>query len=43
MLPNYLTNFKLKKYYQSGHRFHCVYSRDNLPKKSKAWGICNKS
>ena len=38
---HYLTNFEIQKH-QNELRFNGVYSRDNLPKKNKAWGICNK-
>ena len=33
MLPYLLTNiFEVQKYYQNGHKFNGVYSRNNLPK-----------
>ena len=32
MLPHYLTNFKIQKYYQNEPRFNVIYSRNNLPK-----------
>ena len=32
MLPYLLTNFEAQKYYQNGHKFNGVYSRNNLPK-----------
>ena len=32
-LPHPLTNFDIKKYYETEPRFNGVYSRDNLPKK----------
>ena len=31
MLPHYLTNFELQKYYQNEPKFNGVYSRNNLP------------
>ena len=31
--PHPLTNFEIKKYYQSEPRFNGVYSRGNLPNK----------
>ena len=42
MLPHPLTNFEIQKYYENEPRFNGVYSRNNLPKKNKGWGICNK-
>ena len=42
MPPYTLTNFEIQKYYQNEPRFNSVYSRHNLPKKSKGWGIHNK-
>ena len=35
MLPHPLTNFKIQKYYPNKPRINGVYSRDNLPKKTK--------
>ena len=35
MRPHPLTNFEIQKYYQNEPRFNGVYSRNNLPKKSK--------
>ena len=32
MLPYLWTNFEVQKYYQNGHKFNGVYSRNNLPK-----------
>ena len=32
MLPNPLTNFEIRKYYQKEPKFNGVYSRNNLPK-----------
>ena len=43
MKPHPLTNFGIQKYYENESRFNGVFSRDNLTKKSKGWGICNKS
>ena len=37
-----LTNFEIQKYYKDGPRFNGVFSRNNLTKKNKGWGICNK-
>ena len=35
-MPLYpLTNFEIQNYYQNEHRFHGVYSTDNLPNKGK--------
>ena len=33
--PHALTNFEIQKYYRNEPRFNGVYSRDNLPKKTK--------
>ena len=41
--PHLLTNIEIREYYQNEPRFNGIYSRDNLPKKNKGWGICNKS
>ena len=41
--PHLLTNFEIQKYYQSEPRFNGVFSRNNLPKKNKGWGIRNKT
>ena len=41
--PHLLTNFETKRYYQNESRFNDVYSRDNLPKTIKKWGIYNKN
>ena len=30
-----LTNFEIQKYYQNEPKFNAVYSRNNLPKKTK--------
>ena len=35
MLPHHLTNFEMQKYYENEPRFNGVFSRDNLPKKTK--------
>ena len=39
MLPHLLTNFEILKYEP---RFNGVYSRNDLPKKNKGWGLYNK-
>ena len=41
MPPYPLTNFEIQKY-QNQTIFNGVYSRNNLPKKNKGWGISNK-
>ena len=38
-----LTNFEIQKYYKTEPRFNGVFSRNNLPKKNKGWGLYNKS
>ena len=43
MPPHLLTNFEIKEYYKNEPRFDGVFSRDNLQKKIKGWGIDNKS
>ena len=43
MLPHPLTNFEIQKYYKNEPRFNGVFSRNNLPKKNKGWGLYNKS
>ena len=35
MMPHPLTNFEIQKYYQNEHRLNGVYSRNNLPEKTK--------
>ena len=35
MLPHSLNNFEIQKYYKNEPRFNCVFSRNNLPKKTK--------
>ena len=35
MLPQPLTNFEIKRYYQNEPKFNGVFSRNNLPKKIK--------
>ena len=35
MPPHPLTNFEIQKYYQNESRFHGVFSRNNLSKKTK--------
>ena len=43
LMPSHpLTNFEIQKYYQNEPRFNGVFSRNNLPKKKKGWGIRNK-
>ena len=42
MPPHSLTNFEIQSYYQNEPRFNGVYSRKNLTKKNKGWGIRNK-
>ena len=42
MPPHPLTNFEIQKYDQNEPRFNGVYSRNNLPKKNKGLGLCNK-
>ena len=37
MPPHSLTNFEMQKYYQNEPRFNEVYSRDNIPNKTKDW------
>ena len=39
MPPHSLSNFEIRRYYQNEPRFNQVYSRDNLPKKTKD-GTC---
>ena len=43
MPPHPLTNFEIQKYYKNEPRFNGIFSRNNLPKKNKGWGIRNKS
>ena len=35
MPPHPLTNFEIQKYYKNEPRFNGVFSRNNLPKKTK--------
>ena len=43
LMPRHpLTNFEIQKYYQNVPKFNGVYSRNNLPKKNKGWGIHNE-
>ena len=42
LTPHPLTNFEIQKHYDNESRFNGVYSRDNLPKKNKGWGIRNE-
>ena len=37
-----LTDFEIQKYYENEPRFNGFYSRNNLLKKNKGWGIRNK-
>ena len=39
MLPYPLNNFEIQKYYKNEPRFNDVFSRNNLPKKNKGWGL----
>ena len=39
MPPHPLTNFEIQKYYENKSRFDGVFSRDNLTKKNKGWGL----
>ena len=39
MPPHPLTNFEIQKYYKNEPRFNGVFSRNNLSKKSKGWGL----
>ena len=41
--PHPLTNFEIQKYYKHEPRFNGIFSRNNLPKKNKGWGLYNKS
>ena len=43
MPPHSLKSFEIQKYYKNEPRFNDVFSRKNLPKKNKGWGLCNKS
>ena len=38
-----LINFEIQKYYKNKPRFEGVFSRNNLPKENKGWGMYNKS
>ena len=38
-MPHSVTNFEIQKYYQNEQRLNEVYSRDNLPNKTKD-GAC---
>ena len=42
MPPHPLKNFEIQRYYQNEPRSNGVFSRNNLPKKTKGWGIYNK-
>ena len=37
-----LTNFEIQKYYQNEPIFNGAYSRNDLPKKNKGWGVHSK-
>ena len=39
MSPHPLTNFETQKYYKNEPRFNGVFSRNNLPKKNRAYII----
>ena len=41
MPPHPLTDFEMEMYYQNEPRFNGVFSRNNLPKRNKGWGIYN--
>ena len=41
--PHPLINFEIQKYYKNEPRFNGVFSRNNLPKRNKGWGVYNKS
>ena len=41
--PHPLTNFEIQKHYKNEPRLNGVFSRKNLPKKNKGWGIYNKT
>ena len=43
MPPHSLTNFEIQKYYENELGFNAVFSRHELSKKKKGWGIRNKS
>ena len=42
MTPHPLTNFEIQKYDQNEPKFNVVFSRNNLTKKIKNGGTCNK-
>ena len=43
LMPTHpLTNFEIQKSYQNEPKFNDVFSRNNLTKKIKDRGICNK-
>ena len=42
MLPHPLTDFEIQKYFENEQKFNGVFSRDNIPKKIKDGGICDK-
>ena len=43
LIPSHpLANFEIQKYHENESRFNGVYSRNNLPKKNKGWGIRDK-
>ena len=39
MPPHPLTNFEIQKYYKNEPRFNGAFSRNNLPKENKGWGL----
>ena len=47
LIKKILIPLEIQKYSQNGHKelnkFNGVYSRDNLFKKKKRWGICNET
>ena len=42
ILPHPLTKFEIQKYYQNEPISNGVFPRNNLNKKNRGWGICNK-
>ena len=42
MPPHHLTSFEIRKYYENEPRFNGVYCRNNLLKKIKDGGLCDK-
>ena len=41
MLPHYLTNFKIQKYYQNEPKLNDIYSKNNVPKKKDETYVIN--